>query len=289
MIKDIVQQLRNNNFNGVIIYGATASGKSDLALQLANEVKNPMIINCDSMQVYKHLPIITAQPKDLTNHYLYNFIEPDNKSFSVGKWLSLLSELINSQESFPIIVGGSGMYISSLINGLSTIPKIPQVIIDQLTEELERNGIESLFARLKLVDQLAAEKISDRQRVIRALSVYQYTGIPISHWQQYNCKYIDSSKLMRVWVKPPRDILYSRINSRFIKMIEDGVIEEIKFVTENFTIYPKAIGLREVEAYIRGMMGLDDMIKLAQQMTRNYAKRQETWFKNQVSADKIIQ
>jgi tRNA dimethylallyltransferase len=289
MIKDILNHFKYNNFTGIIIYGATASGKSQLALNLANEVRNPMIINCDSMQVYKYLPIITAQPKDLTNHYLYSFIEPDDNSFSVAKWLSLVAELIDSNESTPIIVGGTGMYISSLINGLSKVPAIPEIIVKQLTEELEINGIESLIERLKVVDQLTAEKISDRQRIIRALSVYQYTGIPLSHWQKDNFKYIDSSKLMKIWVKPPRDILYSRINSRFIKIIEDGAIEEVKFVTENFSTYPKAIGVREIESYIRGNITIDEMINSCQQITRNYGKRQETWFKNQLFTDKIIE
>lgn len=284
MVKDIIQSFKAGQFNSIIIYGATASGKSDLALKLGNELSNPLIINGDSMQVYKDIPIITAQPKDLSGHYLYSFISPDDNSFSVAKWLSLVAEKVNSGSITPIIVGGTGMYISSLINGLTQIPEIPIEITQNITQELNSHGLENLLNKLKSVDPLTASKISDQQRTIRALGVYEYTGKPISHWQKFNHKYIDSSKSMKVWVKPPREILYERINSRFIKMIERGVVDELKILMEKYNSYPKAIGLREVAEYINGNIDMIQLINTVQQLTRNYAKRQETWFRNQLLA-----
>lgn len=288
MVKDIVHSFKVGQFTSIIIYGATASGKSDLALKLANELANPLIINADSMQVYKDISIITAQPNNLSKHYLYCCIAPDDNSFSVAKWLSLVAEKVNSGSITPIIVGGTGMYISSLINGLTQIPKIPIEITQHLTQELNIHGLKFLLNKLKSIDSLTASKISDQQRVIRALGVYEYTGKTISHWQQFNHKYINSSKTMKVWVNPSRGILYERINSRFMQMIEMGVIDEIKLLIEKYNSYPKAIGLREIIEYINGNINMMQMINISQQLTRNYAKRQETWFKNQLMSDIIV-
>jgi tRNA dimethylallyltransferase len=288
MLKDIIQFFNTGHFNSVVIYGATASGKSELALRLANELKAALIINADSMQVYRDIPIITAQPQELSGHHLYGFIKPDDHSFSVAKWLSLVAEIVNSTSLIPIIVGGTGMYISNLINGLTQIPSIPLDITQKLIREMKLYGLPHLFTRLTTLDPLAASKISDPQRIIRALAVYEATGQPISHWQKCNLKYIDSSKIMKIWVKPQRDILYERINSRFIKMLDTGVIDEVELVMQQYKTYPKAIGLQEIGMYIENKLSKEQMITLSQVRSRNYAKRQETWFKNQLLSNITI-
>ena len=288
MLSNIVNLFTQGNFNTIIIYGATASGKSNLALEIANELQDAIIINADSMQVYKAMPIITAQPNNLLGHHLYGFISPDDNSFSVGRWLSLVVELINNSSSIPIIVGGTGMYISSLLNGLTQIPSIPLEITLTLSNEMAKYGLEYLMKKLALVDPLTARKISDPQRVIRALAVYQTTGQPISSWQQSNVNYINMSRAMKIWVRPNRDILYQNINSRFRKMIDIGVVNEVILIKNQYKTYPKAIGIREIELYIDSKISKEQMINLSQQRTRNYAKRQETWFKNQLLSDIVI-
>jgi tRNA dimethylallyltransferase len=288
MLRNIVQLFKAGQFNSIVIYGATASGKSELALMIANELQDALIINADSMQVYSDIPIITAQPQELSGHHLYGFIPPDDHSFSVARWLSLVAEIVNASLSIPIIVGGTGMYISNLINGLTQIPPIPLEITQKLIREMELYGLTQLLTRLAAVDPYAASKISDPQRVIRALAVYEETGQSISHWQKHNLKYIDSSKIMKIWVKPQRDILYERINSRFIKMLEIGVVDEAELVMHKYKTYPKAIGLQEIEMYLENKILKNQMIALSQQRSRNYAKRQETWFKNQLLTDITI-
>lgn len=288
MIKDIIHQFKAGHFNSVVIYGATASGKSALALKIANELQDAMVINADSMQVYSEIPIITAQPQDLSGHYLYGFISPDDQSFSVGRWLSLVAEIVNSSSLIPIIVGGTGMYISNLINGLTQIPLIPLDITQKLIREIDIYGLNHLLTRLAVIDPLTARKISDPQRVMRALAVYETTGKPISYWQQFNFHYIDVSKTMKIWVKPDRKLLYDRINARFIKMLDMGVVDEVTLLMNKYEIYPKAIGLKEIALYIENKLLKDQMISLGQQHSRNYAKRQETWFRNQLLSNIII-
>ena len=283
-----MQFFQTGQFNSIIIYGATASGKSELALKIASEIQDVLIINADSMQVYSDIPIITAQPTARSDHYLYGCIAPNDHSFSVAKWLSLVAGIVNGSSLIPIIVGGTGMYISNLINGLTQIPPIPLEIMQQLTRDIEIYGLSHLFTRLSAVDPSAASKIADPQRVIRALAVYEATGQSISHWQKCNLHYIDVSKSMKIWVKPQRDLLYERINSRFIKMLEIGVIDEIRLLLDKYKTYPKAIGIQEIDMYLNNKITEDKMISLSQQRSRHYAKRQETWFKNQFLNHMVI-
>lgn len=287
-MQEIISQLKRKEYDSVVIYGATASGKSQFALELANELQDALIINADSMQVYKEIPIITAQPNNLNGHLLYGFVSCIDKTFSVAKWLSMVAEVIENRDYIPIIVGGTGMYISSLINGLSQIPTVPDEIIKSITSFYDLYGMEKLRERLAAVDLVTANKFADKQRIIRALSVYEFTSRTISDWQKDNYKYVDASKMMKVWIKPDRDILYERINYRFINMIKDGAIEEAKSV-QCIDNLPKAIGLREIIAYIENLIPKEKMITKVQQLTRNYAKRQETWFRNQLPYDYLLE
>ncbi len=288
-IKDIISQFKRQKNSSIIIYGATASGKSALALEIANQLQDAIIINSDSMQIYKEIPIITAQPSDLTGHYLYGFLSYKDKSFSVARWLVMVRDIINFTNKIPIIVGGTGMYISSLINGLSQIPLIPDEITKNVTNDYDQYGLEYIRNKLSKVDSITAKKFSDKQRIIRALSVYQATGKTIFQLQMENHQYIETEKIMKIWVKLNRNIIYERINKRFIEIIQTGAIDEARALIEkNFDNLPKAIGLKEIIQYIKDEISKENMISIVQQITRNYAKRQETWFRNQIESDIIL-
>lgn len=283
---------QNSKQQAILLYGPTASGKSALSLELASELNNAIIVNADSMQVYQEIPIITAQPQDITRHYLYGYISCAHSHFSVAEWLSSIAKILHDaihKNKIPIIVGGTGMYINSLLNGLTQIPKTPNLITQRIQNEIDVYGIHEIHRRLMLVDEITATKICDPQRIARALGVFEHTGKPISYWQKFNERYVDETILMRVYVTLSREKLYERIDNRFVQMIDSGAIDEaIKLLNKHPNIqYPKAIGLQQIISYLNNEMNKNDMIKISQQLTRNYAKRQETWFKNQMSSPHI--
>lgn len=283
----IIEQFKQGQFQSIVIYGPTASGKSALALELADALGEAIIINADSMQVYKEIPILTSQPKDLTQHSLYGFLSCVDDSFSVAKWLALTSQEINNSTKTCIVVGGTGLYISCLLKGLAPMPDVPQSIVDQLKEQLQLLGFDALYKKLQSVDPATAGKISDPQRTIRALAVLESTGRPISELQKLNHQSVKNDAMMKIFVRPERGSLYEGINARFIEMLASGAIEEVQALLTNFPTanYPKAIGLREIIMYLKNELAKADMIDTVQRLTRNYAKRQETWFRNQLICD----
>ncbi len=285
-VDKIIKTFKEKNFNGIILYGATASGKSSLGLELLNKISNAIIVNADSMQVYKEIPIITAQPQSLLRHYLYGIISVGDDDFSVARWLEMISKTIH-QNIIPIIIGGTGMYINSLLNGLTVIPSIPIKINEKILKDIKTFGVHAIQQRLSSVDPISAARRSknDSQRIARALEVFEHTNKTISEWHTNNHKYVDVINYMKIWVRPDRSNLYSRINERFITMIQNGALEEVECLINKFPgiKYPKAIGLEQIIQYLNGNASKDDTITLSQQLTRNYAKRQETWFKNKLS------
>lgn len=293
-LEKIIEKYKSGNFNSIIIYGATASGKSDLGIKIAERLNKAIIINADSMQVYKEIPIITAQPSSLDGHFLYSIISCNDVNFSVAGWLKIASEEINKaihDNITPIVLGGTGMYISSLIDGLTAIPEISPEIMNRVIDDLKRIGLEAMHKRLFAVDQKTAEKVCDPQRITRALAVFTQTGKAISEWQQSNEKYFDSNRTMKIWLKPERQILYKRINDRFIRMLEVGAIDEVQKLLRDFPniSYPKAIGIEQIKQYLNGDTSKESLISIGQQLTRNYAKRQETWFRNRFrESDRFI-
>ena len=289
-VNEIIEAFKSSKFKTIIIYGATASGKSSLGLKLLNKIGNGIIINADSMQVYKEIPIITAQPPSLLNHHLYGMTSINDKDFSVARWLEMIAKEIRNalkKNIIPVIIGGTGMYLSSLLNGLTAIPSIPLEINEKILNDIKMFGIHAMYQKLSSIDPVAAVKISknDSQRIVRALGVFEYTNKPISEWQQNNHKYIDLDNSMKIWFRPERQTLYKRINERFITMIQNGALEEAQHLLNEFpgTKYPKAIGLEQIIQYLNGEVSKNDAIDLSQQLTRNYAKRQETWFKNKLN------
>ncbi|GAA4662911.1 tRNA (adenosine(37)-N6)-dimethylallyltransferase MiaA [Bartonella pachyuromydis] len=278
-----------------LIAGPTASGKSALALQMAQE-KNAVIINTDSMQVYDVLNILTARPTKadtaIVPHYLYGHVNPA-VNYSVGKWLCDVEKLLTSFTSKSLIfVGGTGLYFRALLEGMSKIPHVSDVVRQKWRLQLDQEGAETLYRQLLLVDAVLAEKISsqDGQRIVRALEVYDATGKKLSWWQkQKTTPLISSNVLEKFLLIPPRQLLYQRIHKRLDSMIEGGALEEVMAIKklELSPLLPamKAIGIAEFIAYLDGQKSFENALEMVKTQTRRYAKRQMTWFRNQCNEE----
>lgn len=274
----------------IIICGPTASGKSELAVRLAKEIGE--IISADSMQVYKFMDIGTAKPeKKLLNsvkHYMIDVITPD-RDFSAYEFITRAERIIKSlykRKKIPFIVGGTGLYIQALIYGLSDAPGRDIELREKLKNIAKEKGLSFLYKRLGRVDPIYAEKVSpnDPVRIIRALEVYEKTGIPFSKF----CKeHIKNPRYDALWIgiNLERKKLYDRINRRTEMMFEKGFIDETKKLLEmgysDVIIKKRGIGYEDVIDYIQGKITLASAIKNVQKKTRHYAKRQLTWFRKE--------
>jgi len=288
----------------IIIGGPTACGKSDLAIKIAGTLSgeiDSVIINADSMQVYKEIPIITAQPDadDLKKceHKLYGFIGVEDE-FSVDIWLQNVTREIDAalgNGKLPIIVGGTGMYIKSLMHGIADIPDIENDIRNEGRELIKKIGNDAFHDLLNDIDPVMADRIisSDSQRMVRAWEVQKQTGVSLSDWQKNKNKtFYNHDEFIGFFLNTPRDVLYENCNSRFLKMLDNNVMDEIKYL-ENNNVDPKltsmkSLGVSELRSYYRDEITLDSAIEMAQQSTRRYAKRQVTWFKNQLPELNIL-
>ncbi|MDX1949716.1 MAG: tRNA (adenosine(37)-N6)-dimethylallyltransferase MiaA [Rickettsiales bacterium] len=286
-----------------IIFGATASGKTEFSVNLAKEIGNAEIINADSMQIYQEIPIITNQPKEAEKqnipHHLFGVKSILHHS-DLSEWLEMAVPLIHeikARTKTPILVGGTGLYLKSIVEGVSEIPKIPpeikQKFLNLCSIVPENKKQTQLYDILKNIDPEGADKIkpNDTQRTLRALEVKDYTGVSISEWNKKpQKKFFDKENFSIHFIDKPREEIYLKINARFENMVENGLLDEAKKVREiwlennisasnnNLPAY-KAHGLREIIAYLDGEISLDEAISKAQQATRNYAKRQFTWWR----------
>lgn len=288
----------------LVLTGPTATGKTGVSYRIASLIKKklstePVIVSADSRQVYKHITIASSYPskehlKEF-KHYFIGELELDEE-FNAGdygkKARKIISEVFSSGK-IPIVVGGSGLYISSLIYGLfdyenaseDDLFKVKQKTVrKELEERLKKEGVEKLFGDLKKVDNTSANKMTNanNRRIIRALEVYYTTGIPISKLQ---LKKIDvgfeAVQFAHNW---ERSELYERINERVDKMLEAGLIEEIKSLKDkgyNYIDYNSlnTVGVKEVFDFLSGIIDYDKMVELIKQNTRRFAKRQLTWFR----------
>jgi tRNA dimethylallyltransferase len=277
----------------IIVSGPTASGKSVLAIDLAQAL-NGVIINGDALQVYRELDIISARPsradEHTAPHALYGFhtiLSP----YAVTDWLRDLQPVLQQtwqNNQTPIIVGGTGFYLQSLLHGLASIPDVPDDVRLDTMQLYDTLGHDMFRARLHAFDPVLAERIkpNDRQRLVRAMEVYQATGKPLSTWQQQErVPLYPNLHSHAILLQPPRDILYDRINRRFLMMMEQGALDEARAVEE---LNPdpslpgcKALGLDPLRRHVRGDMTLDEAIELGQTTSRQYAKRQNTWLNTQ--------
>lgn len=282
----------------ILVAGPTASGKSAHALALAQTCRG-VIINADSLQLYDGLAQLTAHPsvedKALIPHYLYGVIPPD-QSVTVMDWRRMALEtiyMVRDAGYTPIVVGGTGFYLKTLMQGLSPIPEIPNDVRVLAEDLMDRVGIAEFFAQLKIADPVIAERIDpfNRQRLIRAYEVFLYTGKPLSSWHSIPSVGIpEDLEFKPVVILPEREVLYNRCNTRFDKMVSCGVIDEVRAFDDAILAgkipfdcpLTHALGFQPLQAYVRGEMDLDTAIVLSKNETRHYAKRQVTWFKHQM-------
>ena len=279
--------------NATLIAGPTASGKSALALRLA-ERNGGVIVNADSMQVYSVLNVLTARPgaDDLARvrHFLYGHVSPAI-AYSTGSWLRDVAVVADSGlflEKPPIFVGGTGLYFRALAEGISEMPEIPTEIRDRWRWRLNEEGAPRLHRLLMNVDSAVAMRLkaSDGQRIVRALEVLEASGRSILKWQaDKGHPMIDLATARFIVIEPERELLIKRIDARFDKMIELGALDEVKAITA-MRLAPelpamKAIGVRELASAIAGEQSFDAAIERAKIATRQYSKRQSTWFRNQ--------
>lgn len=278
----------------VLIAGPTASGKSVLALELADSL-NGVILNADSMQLYQELSIVTARPDDAdlarAPHRLYGVL-PVAQVFSTGDWLRRASvELasIRSEGKVPIVVGGTGLYFKALTEGLAALPEIDPKIRSSCRQLADEGGIDAVRQALQNVDPPAAEQLIDLQRLTRALEVMRSTGRPLADWQRTanEVPVLADADAVRIVLSPPRPWLHERIARRVGLMLRSGALEEVRSVLdlELPTSLPamRAIGVKEIAALLRNEIDLEETKQRLTIATRQYAKRQETWFRNQMS------
>jgi tRNA dimethylallyltransferase len=273
----------------IVIEGATAAGKSSLALQLAKRL-NTEIISADSRQVYKYLNIGTAKPSKeellSVKHHLVSIIKPDlcfNAGLFVEKSSTLIKKL-NKLGKIPIVCGGTGLYVKALLEGLFIENARDTAIRSDLEKILMEHGLEALYRELCRVDAVAAKKIdtNDKQRILRALEVYWVTGTPISeHWNKQSRKQVYNP--YRILMDEAKPDLYSRIDTRIQAMVNAGLIDEILRILKAGYSWGNpgfnSVGYKEFQPYIENIADLEQCVKLAAQHTRNYAKRQVTWYR----------
>ena len=272
----------------ILIGGPTAIGKTRLAFEIQSKFKS-FIVNADSMQIYNRLNYLTNVPSklNLKNHSceLFSFLEYPKKC-NLGTWnKSVKKLLIKYNDSVPIFVGGTGLYLDSLFGKVSPIPEISLKIKKKAEELYSRLGKDFFYKKLQKIDNDYSQKISknDPQRILRAVSVKIGTGKNLSYWHKKVSNKV-FKKILYVVLSDDREVLYNNINKRCSKMLESGVIEEVdEFMKEKKnTHHPlhKAIGLSVIEKYIKGEIDFDSTLDSFCTDTRRYAKRQMTWFKN---------
>jgi tRNA dimethylallyltransferase len=278
-----------------VITGPTGSGKTNLAVTLAREL-NTEIISADSRQVYKYLNIGTAKPTKAEvkriRHHLIDHINPLN-NFNAGMFVEEAERIIfklHSWNKIPVVVGGTGLYIKSLIDGIIDSVDTNQELREELLEKRKQFGNDYLYEKLKNVDPVSAEKILPQnwKRVIRALEVFYISGKPL--WQHFNEQSRKSDHtFFQFGLEWDRKILYKRIESRVDLMIENGLVDEVRFlIKEGYSKEINAlntVGYKEIISYLENEISLEKAVELIKRNTRRYAKRQITWFK----ADKRIE
>ena len=272
------------------LVGPTAIGKSSFALKIS-KLLNGQIVNADSMQIYKELNILSARPNfsDMkkVKHHLYGYVNGKER-YNVEKWCNDATEIIklsNKKNFTPIFVGGTGLYVKTLINGITPIPKIPEVIKKETNKLFDKIGSENFFKKIIKIDEESSKEIiqGDSQRLKRIWEVYKFTNIKFSDWKKNNNKnFINLKNYKIILFLPDRKKNYERVNKRVYSMIDNGVIDEVKSLLDqnydNNLPIMKAHGVPEIQKYLDKNLTLDECVYRIQQVTRNYVKRQHTWW-----------
>jgi tRNA dimethylallyltransferase len=283
----------------ILISGPTASGKSNFAVKIAKKIKGE-IINADSMQVYKQLKILTARPskKEQKNikHHLYGIVDLDKK-FSTGQWLKAVIkkiEEIKKRKKIPILVGGTGLYFQSLIEGLVQIPEIPIKLRNRIRLIQKKEGQKNFYKKLLKIDPKVKDKFdpNDTQRTIRAFEIKSFTKISMYEWLKKTKSEFKDEEFIKLYIDFTRGDLIKRISLRSAKMIEQGAIKEvkkfIKLKIKRDLSVNRVIGIDELTQYLDKKINLEQAQELISIKTRQYAKRQATWARSRMSSWKKI-
>ncbi|MDE0539693.1 MAG: tRNA (adenosine(37)-N6)-dimethylallyltransferase MiaA [Rhodospirillales bacterium] len=283
----------------IVIFGPTASGKSSLAIDVAREFDG-VIVNADSMQVYEELRVLTARPgaadEALVPHKLYGVLSAAEVC-SAGRWLELAVPEIEAAwgaNKLPIVVGGTGLYIRALMEGLNDMPEIPDECREAARSKFAEIGPEAFHELLAEADPISAARIgpSDPQRMMRAYEVYLSSGRPLSEWQAEAPAPPLDARFLVIALRPDRDDLYAACDGRAAAMLADGALDEAAALAQ-MNLDPglpamKALGVPDLLRHIRGEASREEALASLRQATRNYAKRQMTWLNHQISADLTI-
>ncbi|MDA9136620.1 tRNA (adenosine(37)-N6)-dimethylallyltransferase MiaA [Candidatus Pelagibacter sp.] len=283
----------------ILISGPTASGKSSFAVKVAKKV-NGEVINADSMQVYKQLKILTARPnkKEQKNikHYMYGIVDL-NKKFSTGQWLKAAIKKIKEikkRKKIPILVGGTGLYFQSLIEGLVNIPEIPLKFRDKIRLMQKKEGQKKFYKKLLKIDPKVKGKFdpNDSQRTIRAFEIKSFTKISMYEWLNKTKSDFKNYEFVKLYIDFVREDLIKRISLRSTKMIRKGAIKEVKKfiklkIKKDLSVN-RVIGIDELTQYLDKKINLDQAQELISIKTRQYAKRQATWARSRMSSWKKI-
>jgi tRNA dimethylallyltransferase len=286
--------LRDHDHNAVLIAGPTASGKSALALALAQK-SGGVVINADSMQVYRDLRVLTARPSADEEagvpHRLYGHVDAA-VNFSAGAWVADAAKVlgeVRGQNRLAIFVGGSGLYFKALTRGLSAVPPIPPEVREAVRARLERDGVEALHAELKRRDAPYAERLKprDRTRIARALEVIEATGRSLTDWHREGLPpLLPPGTFRALFLSPEREELYARVDARFEKMLGAGALDEVaRLAARKLDPLLPAMKAHGVPALIRHLAGeitREEASEIGRADTRHYAKRQFTWFRHQL-------
>jgi tRNA dimethylallyltransferase len=279
----------------ILISGPTASGKSNFAVKIAKKI-NGEIINADSMQVYKRLKILTARPsnknKQNIKHHLYGVIDLDKK-FSTGEWLKATIKKIKEIKKIkkvPILVGGTGLYFQSLINGLVEIPEIPIKFRNRIRAIHKKEGQKKFYKKLLKIDPKIKGKFdqNDSQRTIRAFEIKSFTKVSMYDWFNKTTSEFRDSDFLKLYLSVDREELIKRINKRTLVMMKEGAIKEVKkFISlkiKKEQSVNKVIGIDELTQYLENKIDLDEAVELILIKTRQYAKRQATWARTRMTS-----
>lgn len=283
-----------------VIFGPTGSGKSGLALAVAESLGGE-VVNADSRQVYRHMPLITACPTadDYARvpHHLYEVLEPSAR-YSAGAWAAdaarVVADIIG-RGKVPVIVGGTGFYLRALLEGLSPLPEVPDDVFEAVEAEVEADR-EGALAALRVADPAWAEKLmpTDAQRIARGLAVWRATGKRLSEWQEAPLVKPELGiQFFKVGLCPARDVLHSRLEARWQEMLKAGLLDEMLGLRERgFTPDLPALdglGIAPLFDHLDGKLGLDEAVQAGLASHRQYAKRQVTWLRNQYAPDLTLE
>jgi tRNA dimethylallyltransferase len=283
----------------ILISGPTASGKSNFAIKIAKKI-NGEIINADSMQVYKQLKILTARPnkeeQKNIKHHMYGVVNL-SKKFSTGQWLKAAIKKIKEikkRKKIPILVGGTGLYFQSLIDGLVKIPEIPLKFRDKIRMIQKKEGQKKFYKKLLKIDPEVNDKFdpNDTQRTIRAFEIKSFTKISMYDWLNKTKSEFKDEEFLKLYIDFKREDLIKRISLRSLKMIEEGAIKEVKKfiklkIKKDLSVN-KVIGIDELTQYLDEKINLDQAQELISIKTRQYAKRQATWARSRMTSWKKI-